>query len=56
MVNYFDGYINDDDILYSEEHIVMQQDPHNTENSDKYQLILGNSIIFVCYNNNIYSL
>lgn len=47
MINYFDGYIIDDDILNYKEHIVMQQDKHSTVNSDKYRLILGNCIIFI---------
>lgn len=41
-MNYFDCDKSDDDILTSNEYIIMQQDPINTNDSDEYLQILGN--------------
>lgn len=43
-MNYFDGILSNNDILNTDEYILMQQDLNNTEDNKikMYQLILGN--------------
>jgi len=41
--------MSDNDILSCKESIVIHQDPHNTEDSDEYQLLLGNCLSAINY-------
>lgn len=40
--NYCEVNLSQDEIAQSEIHIVIQQDPSNSENSKEYQQLLGN--------------
>lgn len=46
-MNYFVGNMCDDDILSSNEYIILQQDLHNTNDKNRYQKILGNLYLFL---------
>lgn len=46
VLNYFNSNMCDDDILSCKEYIVLQQDPYNLKDKDKYQTILGNFYLF----------